>query len=45
MNNTPYGKCKSRATPEGLWGTLYYQGVIDIGIQKSKYYLEDFPEV
>ena len=41
MNNTHYGKGKSHATPDSLWVTLYGQGLIDTGIQKSKYYWVD----
>ena len=39
---TQYGKVKAHATPEGLWGALYYQGVIDIEIHKSKYHWSHF---
>ena len=42
---TQYGKVKAHATPEGLWGALYYQGVIDIGVHKSNVIGKMFPEL
>ena len=42
MNNTHYVKGKVHATSDIIWETLYYQGVIDIEIHKSKYHWSHF---
>ena len=42
INNMYYGKCKAFDISKFLWETLYYQGVMDTGMHKSKYHWADF---
>ena len=41
INNMYYGKCKAFDISKFLWETLYYQGVMDTGMHKSKYHWSD----